>query len=337
MDVHWFLIVALLVAFSLLPLGVDFLRFAFPHWNFSRVVGRAAHTFLFIVVTGLILIIIRFHHSVYLPLILNGGNPFDSTEGVLHVIFSSWLWINVLGNYYHTIFLHPGRDEAFSSKRMRFEEAKIAWYDIYVEPSPAVYNNKDEDFEQTTPKKHRNAVPQTGVEWTPARSHFCGVCRCAVSYWDHHCPFTGNCIGLRNYSNFFVGLCYGVMGSVYAIALTWPYFYNCNIKPLFPGEYIQEKVCMDLGANSYIFLPVFVGFWLSFCMVLLNCVLLLADLSTYDVQKHWGRYPMVKFIVQRICAKKFLAKNSRLRVLILKRRKCLLLYLLPFRNPDLCV
>lgn len=352
----------LLVTFSLVPLGIDFLRFVFPHWSLSRVVGRAAHTFLFSTVLGLFLLVIGYHHLVYLPLLLNHRSPFDSAKGLLHVIFSSWLWVNVLGNYYHTIFMHPGRDASFHSRRVRFEEVKCAYYDIKIGQSPAVDFNGDDDLERTDtsesdnsilertdtsesdnliPKKRGifcdNTTPNTGVEWKPVRTHFCPICRSAISYWDHHCPFTGNCIGLRNYSNFFMGLCYGLLGSLYAATITWPFFYSCNLKPLFTGEHEQRKVCVELGANSYIFLPTFLGCYLCIGMVLLNVLLLLADLSTYDVQKYWGKYPMVKFLLQRIYAKKFLEKRSRLQVLMVRRRKGLMWYLLPFSNSKLSV
>jgi hypothetical protein len=348
----WFLLITfLLVTFSVVPLGVDFLRFVFPHWTLSRVVGKAAHIFLFSTVSVLFLIIIRYHHFVFLPLLLNNNNPFNSTRGLFHIVFSSWLWLNVLGNYYHTISMHPGRDASFCSKRVKFEEAKCAYYNIMVTHSPAVDWNGHSDVEENAtstesnvlmPKKngscHRDHTkPNTGVEWKPARSHFCPICRCAISYWDHHCPFTGNCIGLRNYANFFIGLCYGMLGSLYAITMTWPFFYHCNLKPLFTSQYDLGKVCVELGTNSYIFVPVLIGCYISAGMVILNVLLLLADISTYDMQKYWGKYPMMKFMFQRICAKKFLEKNSRLQILMVKRRKGIVWYLLPFRNAELFV
>lgn len=357
MEVYWFLLATtLLVSFSVVPLGVDLLRFLFPHWSLSRIVGKAAHIFLFGTVTGLIIIIIRYHYFVYLPLLLDHESPFSSIKGLFHVIFSSWLWLNVIGNYYHTVSMHPGTDTSFRSRRVKFEEAKLASYGINVEPSPAVRTNGTDVSlyeDESTPRPeiipiknhrivHEKVKPRTGVDWKPARTRFCSVCRCAVFYWDHHCPFTGNCIGLRNYSNFFIGLCYGVVGALYAIAITLPFFYSCNILPYF-GEYHKfeefEEVstCTELGANSYIFLPVLLGFWLTFCSLLLNVILLLADLSTYDVLKNWDRYPMVKFMLQRMCAKKFLDSDSRLQVLIANRRDGLLWYLVPVRNSSLCV
>ena len=315
-----FLVSFFLLPIVVVPLGVDFLRVFFPHWNLSRVVGKVAHFFLFFTVLALVLIILRYQHFVYLPLIVNHENPFKSYEGVLHVIFSSWLWVNVLGNYYHTISMDPGRmDETKPASSSNVEH--------HMRRNSAV-----REFQRRI--LHDYPIPRTGTEWRSSRSHFCPICQHTICYWDHHCPFTGNCIGLRNYSNFFIGLCYGMVGSIYAAVITWPFFYRCNLRPLFTGKYEQERLCTELGTDSYIFLPVLIGCYLSCGMVVLHVLLLLADLSSYDVQKYWSRYPVVKFLFQRIHAKKFLDESSRLQVLLLKQRKHFTWYLFPVRNTD---
>lgn len=348
MEIYWFLAATfLLTTLSIVPLTVDLLKIAIPHWKLSRIIGKGAHIFLLSTLSGLIFITIRYHHFVYLPLLLKNENPLDSIEGILHLIFSTWVWINILGNYYHTAFMHPGSDGRYFSRRMKFEYAKLASYGVEIEQAPTVEVNPDQDIATTSsgtplasfiPRTkgifQEKVGPVSGIYWKPKRTQFCTICCCAISYRDHHCPFTGNCIGLRNYSNFFLGLFYCVLGSTYALLLTWPFFYHCNVLPVF-YSFDQQTVCMILGANSYIFLPTLLGFWVSICIFVSHVVLLLADLSTYDVLKNWERYPIGRFIMQRIYAGKFLDNDSRLRVLIINRRRGPFSYLIPLRNSKL--
>lgn len=179
--------------------------------------------------------------------------------------------------------------------------------------------------------------PKTGLEWQPKRTQYCKICEAAVPYLDHHCPFTGNCTGMRNYSNFYVGLLYGVVGLAYACAITLPYFFDCDLKNIFwffglIRDRQRSQVCLELGAHTHIFLPVLAGFVVSFNMFFLQTVFLLADVSTYNVLKNWPRFPMLRFMRERISSRKYRDPDSRWNVLIASQRPSLLWYLIPTSN-----
>lgn len=335
---HWFLVAAIsLVMIAVVPVGVDFLRFMFPYWRISRIVGTVAHTFLFFTVAGLVIIIIRYHIAVFLPLDLNHESPFYSYEGIFHIVFSSWLWLNVLGNYCRTISTHPGVDTSYRSRRVKFEEEKLTLYGLSIEIPPDIAVCVKELQERLSPALSSDAANDTNVSaWRPCRTHFCSICQCAIAYWDHHCPFTGGCIGLRNYSYFILCLFYGMLGSIYALVITGPHFYHCTLLPLLGHlQYVKTDVCLYLGADTYIFLLVLIGCTISSCMVFMNMIFLLADMSTYDVLKIKNTKTMFRLLAQRIQAKKFMEKDSRLNVLLLNRRNGFLWYLIPVKSIQL--
>ncbi len=334
MGTYWFVYVTIgLVALIQIPIGIDLLRFFFPQWKLTRLASRSVYALLFIVM-GLIYIVgISYHLFVYLPLLVGTG-PLLSVKGVGHTVFALWVWLNVVGNYYYSVTLHPGLDKDFKRPTKK-PKPKLC----IISENGTITEVKEDGSGSTNrptapgerliycdPSQITSNKPTRGDLWEPSQSQYCKICDCAVLNLDHHCPFTGNCVGKRNFFNFYMGLCYGTLGLLYAVLITLPYFLECNFKNImwfFGIVSSREKlaVCAELGPHTHIFLPVCAGFFLSLNMVMLQSLFLISDLSTYNVLLNWSKYPMIRFLYHRIKARKFQEKNSRANTLLFNRSK----------------
>lgn len=62
----------------------------------------------------------------------------------------------------------------------------------------------------------------------PVRVHHCSACKRCVLRFDHHCPWMGTCIGLRNSKFFMQFLLYTMAAGTHAAWLTGRFLYRCH-------------------------------------------------------------------------------------------------------------
>jgi len=111
----------------------------------------------------------------------------------------------------------------------------------------------------------------------PPRCHHCPVCDICILKRNHHCFFTGACIGLGNQKNFILFLLWDILGIIYALY---------HITPLLSQYYIPldgslKSIIGYFMPPFYVFLPVlgystWLGTFYMFLEIFLLCGCLIA-------------------------------------------------------------
>ena len=199
-----------------------------------------------------------------------GGGPRPCFGGLIaaHCLVAAWHWQRPLllaiivalcmwAYYVFWVSVLPYSTEAFTP----------AWY-VHVVGISTLWINSVWNYALCASidpgfvRKHEGDGCETGTLLEPTD----GVrCRCGqhVIHLDHHCPFTGGCIGANNYRFFMLFLLHCSLGCTYASYLAWPPFADCVLRQcnfpllgLVPNVYVPTA-CKAMGTRTLLLLPAF--------------------------------------------------------------------------------
>lgn len=330
------------------PIVVDLVRLVRPKLKIPRFTGSISQFFLVLLAGVVFCVVLLQYFAVFLPLV--APEPLHhSLYGVFRVLFPAWIWINVTVHFFTSAFVHPGEERELPCTfgDAENQNLKESW-NVTTQGKGLTYRNRvanPEVSEIDLPvyagmelsNNTHISKPQSGMEWNPERSNYCHACQINVAYADHHCPYIGKCVGINNYAHFYLSLVYSIVGMLYALHVSLPYLYKCDIKPLLGLSLTTDDLntCEVLGTQSRASIPVLVGLWFYFHMVLIQTVLLVADISTFNLLKNAQHVPLLRFMCERIRARQFLQPNSRFNMLIRNQRPNFFYYLIPLRNRNI--
>ena len=254
-----------------LPLGYDMLRtFLPPEMRAGRLVAVWHRQALISLVSALCVVAYHLFWRSVLPY----SHPPASPAGVAHVLLATWLWINTVYNFAMCAAVDPGDATALAQQQQQQQREEF-------EP------------EAGTAPIGRGGGGVGGGRW-PVGSHHCNVCQARVLSFDHHCPFTGGCVGLHNYRFFLLFSWHGTLGMAYATWLSWWPFRDCVLRQLSlpslgwaPVPPPDEGACVALGGRSLLLLPAAMLCGALGCLALLHSLLLANGVTTLELARRW--------------------------------------------------
>ncbi|KAJ0890535.1 putative protein S-acyltransferase [Helianthus annuus] len=163
-------------------------------------------------------------------------DDFNHHLGILVMVIAIVLSVYVLT----MLLVTSGRDPGIVPRNKRPPEPEVV-LDQSLDVGPG-----------QTPQLRPPRFKEVTVNGPPRCSH-CSICDNCVDRFDHHCPWVGQCIGLRNYRFYFMFVSSATLLCIYIFAFCWVYAIKIkNSEDTSIWGCVNQDPSLDCANNLYV-------------------------------------------------------------------------------------